>query len=298
MMIFLGWSADYDKIMVQQLKKKLKVHGVNFPEGRFIFWINKRTKYFLIKAFLFVVSRFFPVKAVLVFKDSDGYGYHNCLSLFRQKKVLIVRNVISREDASKFLSKFSIVYSFDKEQCEKYGLSYMPQIFPLEDIDGDDLDNENSCYFIGIDKGRINTIDLVAMALSKYNIQCDFNVLRDRTSREHSKFYIDKGITYQENISRAKKQKFILEINQEGQSGLTLRALESLFFGKKLISNNPDLKDYDFYDESRIFIFNDLNDFETSKFKVFILSDYKPVQEELLNNYKASYFFSNVANGY
>lgn len=298
MMIFLGWSADYDKIMVQQLKKKLKVQGVNFPEGRVIFWINKRIKYFLIKAFLFVVSRFFPAKAVLVFKDSDGYGYHNCLSLFRQKKVLIVRNVISREDASKFLSRFSTVYSFDKEQCEKYGLSYMPQIFPLEDIDSDDLDDENSCYFIGIDKGRINTIDLVAIALSKYNIQCDFNVLRDRTSREYSKFYIDKGITYQKNISRAKKQKFILEINQEGQSGLTLRALESLFFGKKLISNNPELRDCDFYDESRIFIFNDLNDFETSKFKAFISSDYKPIQEELLNNYKASNFFSNVSNGH
>ena len=45
----------------------------------------------------------------------------------------------------------------------------------------------------------------------------------------------------------------IIEIEDIDQNGLTLRSLESIFFGKKLITDNRDIVNYDFYKKENIY---------------------------------------------
>lgn len=49
-------------------------------------------------------------------------------------------------------------------------------------------------------------------------------------------------ISYQENLDNIRKSKCIVDVVQKGQIGLTLRPLESLFFKKKLLTNNKCIK--------------------------------------------------------
>ena len=47
----------------------------------------------------------------------------------------------------------------------------------------------------------------------------------------------------------------MIDINQSNQTGLTRRPLEALFYNKKLITNNADIRRYNFYNPKNIFIF-------------------------------------------
>lgn len=66
----------------------------------------------------------------------------------------------------------------------------------------------------------------------------------------------------------------------DGTNGLTLRVLESLFFEKKLITNNINIINCEFYNKNNIFIINkdnldDLND--------FLKSEYKKIDKKIIN---------------
>lgn len=94
----------------------------------------------------------------------------------------------------------------------------------------------------------------MAQALEREGASVDFAIVRDSTSKEHSRFYIDKVLTYDDNIRRSLAADVLLEVNQDGQSGLTLRALEAAFFNKKLITTNESIKTLDFYRPENIFV--------------------------------------------
>ena len=60
--------------------------------------------------------------------------------------------------------------------------------------------------------------------------------------------------------------KAVLDIVQDGQVGLTIRTMETICYRKKLITNNTDVINYDFYNPDNIFVIgkddiNDLNEF-------------------------------------
>lgn len=44
----------------------------------------------------------------------------------------------------------------------------------------------------------------------------------------------------------------VLDVHHPGQTGLTIRTIESLAAGKKLITTNPTIREYEFYDEQQI----------------------------------------------
>ena len=64
-------------------------------------------------------------------------------------------------------------------------------------------------------------------------------------------------LRYYEYLKQIENSRIICEVVQKGQSGLTVRALEALFFEKKLITNNESIIEFDFYDSNNIFIFRD-----------------------------------------
>ena len=76
--------------------------------------------------------------------------------------------------------------------------------------------------------------------------------------------------------------KAVLDIVQEGQIGLTIRTMETLCLHKKLITNNKDIVNYDFYNKNNIFIigvdsFDDL--------KLFINTRVGKVDKKILSKY-------------
>jgi hypothetical protein len=57
-----------------------------------------------------------------------------------------------------------------------------------------------------------------------------------------------------EIVDVVRSSRAVLDIQHFKQTGLTMRTLETLGAGKKLITTNPDVKQYDFYDKDRVMV--------------------------------------------
>lgn len=66
--------------------------------------------------------------------------------------------------------------------------------------------------------------------------------------------YNSQPLSYKECLEFVSKSKIIVDIQGKWQQGMTLRPMESLFYQKKLITNNKDLCTMDFYNPNNIFI--------------------------------------------
>ena len=78
-----------------------------------------------------------------------------------------------------------------------------------------------------------------------------------------------------------KESKCILDAPQAGQTGLTIRTIECLGAKRKLVTTNPDVKKYDFYDEHNILVFDGEIDFNN----VFFKSSFLDLDEKIYSKY-------------
>lgn len=136
-------------------------------------------------------------------------------------------------------------WSFDEGDCQKYQMKKNIQYYsvPLSGMEAEQ-NIENDIYFIGHDVGRKKQILEVRRQAEKQGLVCDFHIISDKKL----------VVPYREVQRQLAKSRAILEINRSGQSGFTLRTMESLFFEKKLVADNIALLDAPFYRKSNIFI--------------------------------------------
>ena len=85
-----------------------------------------------------------------------------------------------------------------------------------------------------------------------------------------------------------------MEVTQEGQVGSTLRALEALFFRKKLITTNLNIVKEDFYNRNNIFIYGK-DDME--KLYDFIKTPYDKASDQFRNRHTIDAWFLNFFRG-
>lgn len=89
-------------------------------------------------------------------------------------------------------------------------------------------------------------------------------------------------MSYLENVDMVKDSKCVLDIVYSKQTGLSMRAFESMAAKRKYITNNADVKKYDFYNESNILVV-DLNNLVVPK--DFIVSPFEDVDSKILYKY-------------
>lgn len=170
-------------------------------------------------------------------------------------------------------------WSFDKKDCEKYqmraNIQYycMPRISKNEKIESD-------IYFCGRDVGRKEQIIDVKKRAEAQGLICDF-FISNKSSLMIPYFEVQKQLM---------KSKAILEINRKGQSGYTLRVMESLFFNKKLITDNLLIMDEPFYRKNNIFLIG-YDDWE--KLKEFLELPYDESVREYCKAYSLDTWFEN-----
>lgn len=144
-------------------------------------------------------------------------------------------------------------FSFDPNDCSKYGLSFNHQYYFKSFVSTNENAEIDVCY-VGSDKGRGSKI------LEFYNFFIDkkykvlFKVVNACTSGLPDELK-SEFVNYEDVRKIISKSNVILEILQETQSGPTLRAMEAIFFEKKLITNNSNIKKEPFYDRDNIFVF-------------------------------------------
>ena len=181
--------------------------------------------------------------------------------------------------------------SFDKRNCERFNFRHVEQFyFDIVPILQDEYMND--IFFIGEDKGRLDKIREIASILVSYNLTCNIKVKTDQKNEKDKNIqYIDQMYPYEEVISNIQESKCILEICKTDQIGLSLRALEALFFKKKLITNNQEISQYDFYNKNNIFIIgvDDIN-----QIVEFVNGLFEPVDSSILKKYSIDSWINEI----
>lgn len=147
------------------------------------------------------------------------------------------------------------MYSFDEGDCKKYKLSYNTQFFQ-KSIDA--VKTNRDAYFVGTDKGRYELIKKVYNHLIEHDIKPLFQIIPDNEKEYELAEIIHKGfVEYDTVLQNVSSSKVILDITKIGQTGMTMRAMEALFYDKKIITNNPLYTNLPFYRKDAVFILND-----------------------------------------
>lgn len=190
------------------------------------------------------------------------------------------------------------LWSFDKNDCERVQMHHSP--FCYDDVFSDE-ENKQAFYnkeatgqdvydafFVGVDKNRLSTLLKVKKLLESYQYKTKIilrkakNVVYKNLTDEERYILTEQGIKYNEVIKYIHQSKCIIEIEDIGQNGLTLRPMEAIFFKKKLITDNHDIMKYDLYKQENTFILG--HDVE-ERLATFLDSPYEPVDEEIIRQY-------------
>ncbi len=171
------------------------------------------------------------------------------------------------------------ILTFDRQDAEKYGFSfagyhyYSKPIIPIPEKSLYDV------YYVGSFKGgRTRLINETFKHLSANGICCHYDILSDNLKKtEQTAVGINvfrKSLPYSEVLKQATASTCILEIIQENQHGPSLRYFEAVVFNKKLLTNNPYVVDFPYYNPEYIKVFKDIGDIDINWLKADITVDY------------------------
>ncbi|OUS02770.1 hypothetical protein A9Q86_02860 [Flavobacteriales bacterium 33_180_T64] len=163
-----------------------------------------------------------------------------------------INNIERKKDVIHFFDK---VYAYEKKDVKDYNLDFLanfiyldnyPSLTPIE-YDG---------FTIMSKDYRLETLEKIASFFKANNISYKFLVHSDKEQpKSDSLTFITKRQNNQTVLEHISKCNFIIDIHKYGiQNGLTFRVFESLFFQKKLITSNHDIKTYDFYNPNNIYV--------------------------------------------
>lgn len=154
------------------------------------------------------------------------------------------------------------VFSFDPEDCKRYGFEFFDIYSKRENAEEPVL---NDLFYIGSCRTK-NRLDLVQRVYDRIGnkAKCDFRMIG---VAEEDKKYAD-GITYNQPlgypdvIKETLKSRCILEIMNPGQHGNTLRYKEAVCYNKKLLSNNPEILSSEYFNPKWMLFFEKPEDID------------------------------------
>jgi hypothetical protein len=193
-------------------------------------------------------------------------------------------SVKNNSNCLEILNYFDLKFTFDSQDALQYKMSFRPLFFAEDygNLNGNNRDFKNDLAFIGTahsDRYRISEnakswcekhhLKMFAFYFSPSKILFKLKKITEKEFKNFDGKKISfKSLAHQEIVAIYENTKVILDINHPGQNGLTMRTFETLGAGRKLITTNPKVKTYPFYDPQNIYVIERGNiQFEEDFFK-------------------------------
>jgi hypothetical protein len=203
-----------------------------------------------------------------------------------------INNIERKKDVIHFFDK---VYAYEKKDVKNHNLHFLGNFIYLDNYTKDQLIEYDGFTIMSKDY-RLETLKKVALFFKKNNLSYSFLVHSDKPQPNSDVItYITKRKNNEEVLQHISKCKFIVDIHKYGiQDGLTFRVFESLFFEKKLITTNADIKTYDFYNPNNIFV---INPDDEIKIPIdFLSTPYEPLSEDIYQKYHYTNWIKALLN--
>lgn len=216
-------------------------------------------------------------------------------------------SVANKVNTLEKLNLFDEVFSFDKKDCEKFGLTFRPLFF---DEEYELIAKENptmvyDLFFVGtVHSDRYRILKEVRQQFEKNRLKVFYFLYIPSKLMFYQKKYFKNelpageirefsfaGMPSNELTAKLKQSRAVVDIQHPLQTGLTMRTIEMLGANKKMITTNAEIQHYDFYHPNNICIV-DRNMVEVPK--EFMTAPFVPVDEKIKEGYSIKFFVLDV----
>ena len=189
----------------------------------------------------------------------------------------------SAKRAIDMIPVFDHVFSFDSQDCRKYGLDFIYSTFSIPKFVHKSEEYSNNALFVGLINGRERLLNTVLPYIAQNVDNCRFYLVGVKKNQQKYPQLIkyNHPISYDDELKLAYNSNCIIEILKEGQTGISLRTCEAIAFNKKLITNNHAIEKMPFYNPKYMRIIDSVDDV-----------DIDFIKEKIPVNYNYSGYFS------
>jgi len=210
----------------------------------------------------------FVIKGEYLSEDNMSFVKRNSP---KAKYILYLWDAWSRHDNRDVLLKyFSDIYSFDVRDCKNYGFKLRP-LFYINKIE--QLKKERATFNIsfvgGNHSGRLDYLKAIKQICKESELTYCFKLLIGRFDSFKLRLLIKNNnvedvvtsefVPYKDYLNILDKSISVIDIPNPLQSGLTIRTIEALSRGVKVVTTNSFIKDYDHIPKTLILVVDEKN---------------------------------------
>jgi len=304
----------YNEYIVDELKtfKQVDVNHINFDKLRYKYpsILHKIFNFFLKNIFSISLKRKHLNKIIL--SKVKNLGYQNKILVIKAEFLSVKTLKELKENTSELIAfyndniqrcprikkvypYFDVNYSFEKKDALKYNFNFITNYIYHKNLQKKPDLNANIKFdlFNISSLGKRNIIlERVALALDK--IYANYKIIlvgKKKYTPKGGIIYQSEKIDIEEVNNYMSKSRTLLDVQRMGQSGLTFRVMDSLAFQKKLITTNPDIINYDFYNPNNILVIDTKN---VEIPMTFFETNYESIPQNIYNKYTISSWVKTV----
>lgn len=163
-----------------------------------------------------------------------------------------------------YVKKYSDLFiSYDLIDSKKYHLAYHPTVFSPVKIPN--VTVVNDLYFLGRDKGRLNTLVRICNEARRRGMRVLFLLLEVPKAQQikcDGITYLDSPVAYEDNLRNVAASRCVIEMFQNDASSPTFRTWECIMLNKMLVTNSTSIRQSAFYDSRYVSVFSDEYDID------------------------------------
>lgn len=176
------------------------------------------------------------------------------------------------KDSQQILPCFDSVFSFDPIDSNKYNIRFLP-LFYYDEQAYERFSSTAKVYdyaYIGtVKRGKLKALKTLFDILGKHyshgytylflqkKLVYFYYKLKDREFKKSKMSdFRYKRLSTEQCEEVLLKSNIVVDVPMKNQNGLTIRTLETISRGQRLITTNENIKDYDFYREDQIYIYH------------------------------------------
>ncbi len=207
-------------------------------------------------------------------------------------------SIANNKNALNLLPCFDRVLSFDRSDCERLGMTFLPLFYMPEyaSVAVRPPEYKYDLMFVGtMHSDRYRIVEEVRKQIQKaggksflyfffqskvlfYKMKMQQKCMRKVTS-DQVHF---KALTKRQLLELYAESRIVVDIQHPKQTGLTMRCMETLGAKRKLITTNGRIKEYDFYDPDNILVIDRAHPVIP---QAFLQSEYKAIPEMVYRKY-------------
>ena len=308
---------NYDRHIVAELKKK-GVQAVHINIGQYKhanIWV--KTKNTLSKIFFdenpkkvkrqeFILETLKKLgiqdQILVINPELIDKKYHLEIKKYTSRYIAYLYDSVARCPVEHLLEDvFDTIFSFDTADVKKYGFQETTNYIYLEKQKITETKSTFDVFYLASFDKRMDFLKQISNKLDGIQVSYLFIIVGKKTWKKQL-FAVfgktNKNIIYrrkrinQENLGDYyAKSNAIFDLVRDHQTGLSFRVFEAMAYQKKLITNNPNIMNYDFYNSNNIMVINEKKlEFDPA----FFSSNYEPLADKIYNKYTLEHWTKTV----